>query len=199
MSQPVGTFEGFGKDILLLDFESTGFTRDETTGDVSDPGYPTQLGAVLLDYKTLEEKDHFLSDIKADPDRLDAWVLKNTDITRERVSNAPEPAIVAQQFVDQFGTEPFLATWNIVFDRYWLDQLMHSIDRGEAMYDYHHLDVWSLTYTYLCEHGHPDIIQTQATFRLFGQSDRSVHNALDDCRRTAEVLRAVIFNTGIPS
>ena len=186
------TFAGFSKDILLIDFESTGFTRDTETNDVIDPGDPTQLGAVLLDKKTLAEKQHFLSDIQADPSRLDAWVLEHTDITAERVKNAPSSKQVAKDFIATFGTDVYLASWNVSFDRAWLDAFLHAIRRRETMYDYHHIDVWTLAYTYLCEQEHPEVIRSEETFRLFGQDARGAHNALDDCRRTAEVLRAII-------
>ncbi|MBP9827078.1 3'-5' exonuclease [Candidatus Saccharibacteria bacterium] len=185
-------FAGFSKDILLIDFESTGFIRDPATKDVIDPGDPTQLGAVLLDKQSLKEKDSFLSDIKADPARLDPWVLEHTDITAERVLRAPTLQDIAQQFLNHFGSNIYLASWNVSFDRHWLNTLMQSINRRDSLYDYHHIDVWTLAYTYLCQNSRPEIIRSEDTFRAFGQSERSAHNALDDCRRTAEVLRAII-------
>lgn len=188
----MSTFAGFSKDILLIDFESTGFTRDADTNDVIDPGDPTQLGAVLLDKQSLQEKSHFLSDIKADPARLDPWVLEHTDITVERVRSAPDAKEVARKFVDTFGEDVYLASWNVSFDRAWLDAFLRSIRRRDTMYDYHHIDIWTLAYTYLCEQGHPKIIRSEETFRAFGQDAREAHNALDDCRRTADVLRAII-------
>ena len=189
-------FAGFAKPVLLVDFESTGFTADRH-GDVVDPGEPTQLRAVLLNATTLTEEAHFLSDIRADPSKLEPWVLENTDITPERVASAPVRKQVADSFLQTFGTDVYLASWNVTFDRAWLDMLMQSVGRRGTMYDYHHLDVWSLAYAYLCQQGHPHVVRSEATFRLFGQSARSAHNALDDCRRTTEVLRAVLFDTGI--
>lgn len=185
-------FAGYSKDVLLFDCESTGFTKDPQTGNITDPGDITQLGAILLDAKSLVEKDSFLSDVKADPERLDPWVLEHTDITAERVSMAPERSEVMQKFVEQFGTDVYLASWNASYDLHWLGQLTQSINRLSSMYDYHHIDVWPLTYTYLCQLGHPEIIRSEETFQAFGQNARGAHNALDDCRRTAEVLRAVV-------
>ncbi len=191
-------FGGFSKPVLLFDFESTGFVRNDH-GDVVDPGQPTQLGAVLLHPKTLVEESSFVSDIQADPDKLDPWVLEHTDITAERLRQAPEAREVAGRFMDQFSVDVYLASWNVVFDQLWLDRLMQSVGRRASMYDYHHLDVWSLAYGYLSSWGYSDVIRSEATFKFFGQSNRSAHNALDDCRRTAEVLRAVLFDTGVQS
>ncbi|MFO0954963.1 MAG: 3'-5' exonuclease [Candidatus Saccharibacteria bacterium] len=190
-------FAGFAKSVLLIDFESTGFVKN-STGDIIDSGEPTQLGAVLLDARSLQEVSHFSSDIQADPAKLDAWVQAHTDITPERVIRAPSRAEVAKRLVEQFAPESvFLASWNIHYDRGWLDVLLRSIDRRESLFDYHHIDVWSLAYHYLCSHGRSDVIRSEETFALFGQSARAAHNALDDCRRTAEVLRAIVFDKGI--
>ncbi len=189
-------FAGFSKPVLLFDFESTGFKRDKY-GDVDDPGDPTQLGAVLLNPKTLQEEASFLSDIHADAKKLDPWVLEHTDITKERVENAPKSGEVAKKFMQQFGVDLYLASWNVVFDQIWLNALIKSAGRHATMYDYHHIDVWSLAYAYLCQRGYSEVVRSEATFKLFGQSARSAHNALDDCRRTAEVLRAVLFDTGV--
>lgn len=190
------SFKGLNKPVLLFDFESTGFVKN-SAGDVDNPGDPTQLGAVLLNAKTLIEEDSFISDIRVDPRKLDPWVLKHTDITPERVAEAPDLMTVAENFLTKFGIDVYLASWNVVFDRTWLDAVMRSIDRRDSMYDYHHIDVWSLAYAYLCRYGYTDIIRSEAVFQRFGQSTRLVHNALDDCRRTAEVLRTVLFDTGL--
>jgi DNA polymerase III alpha subunit (gram-positive type) len=194
----VTNFRGFSKPVLLIDFESTGFVKN-AHGDVVDPGEPTQLGGVLLHAKTLVEEKSFLSDIQADAGKLDPWVLEHTDITPEKLANAPIRKEVAEKFLDEFGTDLYLASWNVTFDRAWLDLLMQAVSRRGTMYDYHHIDVWSLAYAYLCQHGRADVVRSEDTFQLFGQSARSAHNALDDSRRTAEILRAVLFDTGIQS
>ena len=187
-------FVGFSKDVLLIDFESTGFEYNEA-GEVVEIGEPTQLGAVLLDKQSLVEKDKFLSDIQADPNKLNPWVLEHTDITKERVVKAPAAKLVAQKFFDQFGTDVYLASWNQRDDRAWLHDFIQSIGKRESTYDYHHLDIWPIAYTYLCQLGHPEVIRSEDTFLAFGQGARGAHNALDDCRRTAEILRAVVNQT----
>lgn len=193
-------FGGFSKPVLLFDFESTGFFHNDC-GDVTDPGAPTQLGAVLLHPQTLVKEQTFLTDIYVDAKnkKLSTWALEYTDITVERLSRAPKPSVVAKKFLSQFGCKLYLASWNVVFDRFWLDGLMQTIGRRATMYDYHHLDVWSLTYGYLSQQGYSDIVRSELIFQLFGQAARSNHNALDDCLRTAEVLRSVMFDKGVQS
>lgn len=182
----------FSKPLLVFDFESTGMIYEDN-GDVIDKGDPSQLGAVLLDPKTLEARSEFATDIRVEPSLLTQWVLENTDITPERAKAAPAPRQVAQKFVDQFGTEVFLASWNVDYDRHWLSKLLASINRNDSMYDYHHIDVWTLAYSHLAALGKGDIIRSEEVFTEFGQSARNMHNALDDAKRTAAVLRAVLL------
>lgn len=188
----------FSKPILVFDFESSGFVKSDN-GDVTDIGDPTQLGALLLNPTTLKEESTFCSDIRCNPDRLIDWVLEHTDMTRDRAGSAPEPKEVAEKFLAQFSTDVYLASWNVSFDRRWLAQLMSSIGHNDSFYDYHHIDVWTLAYTYLAQRGKGDIIKSEQVFAEFGQSARGAHNALDDCRRTAEVLRTIVLPTGSPA
>ena len=182
----------FSKPILVLDFESTGFVFADN-GDVVDAGEPTQLGAVLLDPVTLHQTDEYLSDIQTDPNFLTEWVLENTDITPERVQSAPACEVVAREFIKTFGHDVFLASWNVYYDRKWLSQLLGSIGRNHTLYDYHHIDVWTLAYTYLAQQGKADIVRSEAVFADFGQAARSAHNALDDAKRTAAVMREILL------
>lgn len=74
--------KGFAKDILLIDFESTGL--DPFVHD------PTQLGAILLDKHTLREKGHFLSYIEADLSKASSEALVVSGITAEKLEGAPK-------------------------------------------------------------------------------------------------------------
>ena len=177
---------GFAKDILLIDFEGTGIELAKSE--------PTQLGAVLLDKVTLEEKDHFLSYIAIErPEDFTKEAVAISGITAEMIADAPSRTDVVDSFIKQFGAEVFLASWNSSFDQAMLSLLLKSVDKDLFFYDYHYLDIWPIAYTYLCCRGRGDIIRSEATFNYFGQTARGQHDALDDCRRTAEVLRKIYF------
>ena len=133
--------KGFSKDVLLVDFETTGLDLDRSL--------PIQLGAVLLDRETLEEKDSYLTFIKQDLSGM-----------------SPEAAKM-------------------------MAKLLREVDKDIYTHDYHYLDVWSLAYLYLVEQGKGDIVRSEPTFQYFGLPPRKTHDALEDCRHTAEVLRKV--------
>ncbi len=177
--------KGFAKDILLLDFESTGL--DARFAE------PTQLGAVLLDKETLEEKDHYLSYIVADLSKASKEALEISGISQKDLEGAPEQKEVITEFLHKFGTDVFTASWNSILDRGLLNKMLWTIDKDIFTYDYHYLDVWPIVYTHLCSQGHGDIVRLEPTLQFFGLKERGKHNALEDCRITAEVLRKVYF------
>lgn len=176
--------KGFNKDILLIDFEGTGLDLENSE--------PTQIGAVLLDKVTLAEKDNFVSYIAVNhPDKITEDAVRISGITAETLIGAPSRAEVASQLFNKFGVEVFLASWNSSFDQAMLTKLLKSVNKDLFTYDYHYLDIWPLAYMYLVKQGKGDIIRSEPTFRYFDLPPRKVHDALEDCRHTAEVLRKV--------
>lgn len=174
---------GFSKDILLIDFETTGLDLEKSL--------PIQLGAVLLDKQTLAEKDSFLSFIKQDLSDMPAESAKIHGITADHLKDSPQPDDVITSFLDQFGVEVYLASWNEMLDHTMMAKLLKEVDKDIYVHDYHYLDVWSLAYLYLVQQGRGDIVRSEPTFQHFGLPSRNAHNALEDCRHTAEVLRKV--------
>jgi DNA polymerase III epsilon subunit-like protein len=174
---------GFSKDILLIDFETTGLDLDKAL--------PIQLGAVLLDKESLEEKNHFLSFIKQDVSEMSEESAKIHGITQDMLSFAPEPAEVIKDFLNTFGADVYLSSWNEMLDHTMLKKMLESVGKDIYEHDYHYLDIWSLVYMHLVREGRGDIIKSEPTFRYFGLPARKTHDALEDCRHTAEVLRKV--------
>jgi DNA polymerase III epsilon subunit-like protein len=173
----------FSKDILILDFEG----RD----------LPAQVGAVLLDRETLEEKDSFISFIQAD---LHGEALLKSGITEEMLVDAPSQAIVGQQLYDRFGSDVFLASFVQNKDIRFFQTLLQaaSIDFVSGptdfqKYDFHILDIWPLAYTHLLKEGYAGSTKSEDIFQAFGATPRGLHNALEDCRITADVLRKIVF------
>ncbi len=175
--------KGFSKDVLLVDFETTGLDLDRSL--------PIQLGAVLLDRETLEEKDSYLTFIKQDLSGMSPEAAKIHGINEETLQDAPSPKEVIENFLDKFGTQVYLASWNEMLDHTMMAKLLREVDKDIYTHDYHYLDVWSLAYLYLVEQGKGDIVRSEPTFQYFGLPPRKTHDALEDCRHTAEVLRKV--------
>jgi DNA polymerase III epsilon subunit-like protein len=173
----------FQKDLLLIDFEGN---KD-----------PVQVGAILLDKETLEEKDSFSSYIYTD---LKGGVVQRSGITQEMVNQAPKQAEVGKMLYDKFGANVFIASWVQNLDITHFTKLMSAagIDFVEGRtdfkeYDFHILDIWPLAYVHAMRQGYTGGVYSEELFQYFGAKPRGLHNALEDCRITADILRKIVL------
>lgn len=164
----------FPKDIVIIDFE--GWEQ------------PNQLAAIRLDKDTLEEKDSFVSYIYAD---LKGKTSMVTGITQEMLEGAPKQAEVAKRFHTQFGTDIFLSSFVINLDLQHFKTILKAAGIDFLSYDYHIIDLWTLAYIHLLKQGYTGSQKSEPIFQAFGAKPRSSHDALEDCRIAAEVLRKV--------
>lgn len=166
----------FPKDILVIDFEGI----EE----------PVQIGALLLDKSTLEEKDSFTSYIWAD---LGGKAKKKSGISQETLEGAPDQAEVGQKVFNRFGADVLLASWVANSDMKNFEKIIRAagIDCFIA-YDYHVLDIWSAAYIHLLKRGYNGSVRSEEIFQEFGAQPRGLHNALEDCRIAADVLRQIV-------
>ncbi|QQR82826.1 hypothetical protein IPJ70_01805 [Candidatus Campbellbacteria bacterium] len=169
------------KDILLIDFEGV--------------RHPVQVGAVLLDKETLEEKDNFLSYIYAD---LEGKIVKKSGITQKMINDAPKPEEVGKMLYEKFGSNVFIGSWVQSLDISHFANLMSkaNVDFTEgpisfSRYDFHVLDIWPAAYIYALKNGYTGDASSEELFQYFGAEPRNLHNALEDCRITADVLRKI--------
>lgn len=172
----------FIKNILLIDFETTG-------GPNPYLAEPTQIGAVLLDKDSLSEKDNFSSYILAD---LGGKTTSVSGITQEMLKDAPSQAEVGQNFFKKFGTDVILASWVEHLDRRILKKIIDAAGLDYTKYDYHFLDIWPIAYIYLLKQGYTGGIRSEEMFRAFGIKPRGHHDALEDCRIAANILRKIV-------
>jgi DNA polymerase III epsilon subunit-like protein len=164
----------FPKDILIIDFE--GWEE------------PTQLGAILLDKETLKEKDSFVSYIYAD---LQGKPSIKSGITQEMLTDAPSQAVVAKRLYEQFGTNIFLSSFVLNLDLRHIRTIMKSANIDFLEYDYHVLDIWSLAYIHLLKQGYEGDPHSEPIFQAFKSKPRGNHDALEDCRIAADILRTL--------
>jgi DNA polymerase III epsilon subunit-like protein len=172
----------FPKDILIIDFEGV--------------KNPLQLGAILLDKETLEEKDSFVSYIYAD---MEGFVSPTSGINQEMVNMAPKQEEVGKMIYEKFGTDIFIASWVQNLDITHFTQLVSAagIDfiggrTDFKKYDFHILDIWPAAYIHALKKGYMGSITSEEMFQYFGAKPRGLHNALEDCRITADVLRKIV-------
>ncbi|MBI2039416.1 MAG: 3'-5' exonuclease [Candidatus Niyogibacteria bacterium] len=171
----------FAKDILIVDFEAT--APDPYTAE------PTQLGAVLLDKGTLAEKDSFLSYIYTD---LGGETNPVSGISQDMLEGAPPQAEVGKRFFEKFGTDILLASWVEHLDRRMVKKLMDAAGLDYTKYDYHFLDIWPAAYIHLAKNGYTGGMRSEEMFQAFEMPPRGTHDALEDCRIAADILRKIV-------
>lgn len=169
----------FHKDILIIDFEGI--------------KHPVQIGAVLLDKETLEEKDSFNSYIYAD---LDGYVSPKSGITQEMINDAPQPVEVGKMLREKFGTDLFISSFvqNLDINHFKMVMSIEGNDFRDSGYDFHILDIWPIAYLNALKNDYTGGTGSEELFQYYGAKPRGLHNALEDCRITADVLRKVCFN-----
>jgi DNA polymerase III epsilon subunit-like protein len=165
----------FAKDILVIDFEGL--------------AEPVQIGAVLLDKDTLAEKESFSSYIWTN---LQGEVKKVSGISQDTLTGAPSQAEVGKAVFQRFGTDVFIASWVADADMTNFKKLMAAAGIDMHQYDYHILDIWPAAYIHLVKQGYTGGIRSEEIFQQFGASPRGLHDALEDCRIAADVLRKML-------
>jgi hypothetical protein len=165
----------FPKDILVIDFEGL--------------KEPVQLGALLLDRRSLQEKDSFSSYVWTD---LHGETKVASGIAQETLVGAPSQAEVGKAFFDKFGTDVLLAAWVANADMKNFAKIMQAAEISMSQYDYHVLDIWPAAYLYLLKQGYTGSVRSEEIFQQFGAAARGLHDALADCRLAADVLRKLI-------
>jgi len=166
----------FTKDILIIDFEGL--------------AEPVQIGAVLLDQETLIEKDYFSTYILAD---LKDKIKITSGISQETLKDAPAQAEVGQMIFEKFGTDIIIGSWVANADIKNFEKIIAAAGLDFKLYNYHILDIWPAAYIYLVKHGYSGSMQSEEIFKEFGAKPRGLHNALEDCRIAADVLRKIVL------
>lgn len=166
----------FPKDILLIDFEGL--------------AEPVQIGAVLLDKETLEEKDNFVSYIWAD---LKGEIKEKSGISQKTIEGAPTQAEVGKTIFEKFGTNIMLASFVARADIKNFEKIIIAAGMDFNQYDYHILDIWPVAYIHLLRHGYEGGFRSEEIFQKFGTRPRGLHDALEDCRITADILRKLVL------
>lgn len=173
----------FSKDILIIDFEGV--------------KNPVQVGAILLDKETLEEKESFVSFIYAD---LGGVKVLKSGITQEMINDAPKQEEVGKMIYEKFGSDVLIGSWVQNLDITHFVNLLSAagIDFLEGRtsfkkYDFHVLDIWPIAYAHAVKQGYAGSILSEEMFQYYGAKPRGLHNALEDCRIAADVLRKIMF------
>lgn len=178
----------FPKDILIIDFEVSGFDLDNDE--------PIQVGLLLLDKDTLREKKSFISWIKPKkPITPDSPGVKWAKIPQkhiEEIDSAPSLKEVSQDIVNNFLPDTYiLCAWNATFDFIFWRKLLKESNRDINAAQI--LDLWTLATINLMHDDHyHGKYASEDVFQYFGAKARDTHDALGDCRIEAMVLRKLL-------
>jgi DNA polymerase-3 subunit epsilon len=181
----------FKKDLLLIDLETTGL--DASKHEI------IQLAAVLLDKKTLWEKRSFNAYIKPrfwqKRDRKSMAVNK---ITWQQLSQAPDLKIVLRKFKKTFNPKKVVLSYYVgIMDVAFLSQAFKQV-KVNYPFDYHTFNLWGLFYPFMAKKNRLNNRQQFAGFgledmmQMFKIKSAKLHDALEDCRVEAAILRKVL-------
>jgi DNA polymerase-3 subunit epsilon len=182
----------FNKDLLLIDIEATGL--DAGRHEI------IQLAGILLDKKTLKEKEAFSSFVK--PTRWknrDPESMAVNKIVFDQVKDAPNLKSTLEKFNKTFGRNVILSYYVGIMDITFL-QAAYKRAKMKWPFDYHTFNIWSLFYPYLAAKNQ---LKNKKDFSGFNLGDlvkkfkikvnkEQLHDALVDCRVEAEVLRKIL-------
>ena len=179
--------KNFSKDILIVDFEATGFDIELDE--------PVQVGLIVLDKKTFAEKKHYVSWIKpAQKVSSETAGLKWANITQEdieKINKARSLAEVAGEIIKIIPGKYIFCAWNASFDFYFWRKLLQQIGRDIRVTGI--LDLWTLAYIYLHnDDKYTGDFKAESVFQYFGAAPRIKHDGLEDCRLEAMVFKKLI-------
>jgi DNA polymerase-3 subunit epsilon len=180
----------FDRPLLVFDVETTG--ADPRVHQI------VAFGAVLVDGATLEEMrsmSTLVQPTRSALEQADPRAMTIHGLTPDRLADAPSPVEVVTQFLTTFGTDFYFCGWNICFDTQFLAALFQQAGRYEnfGTFQYHKLDLWSLlefAWVWSLIPSPPESLSTVS--KLFGIQRAELHDALDDARISAEILRKIL-------
>lgn len=182
----------FKHDLLLVDLETTGL--DVTKHEI------IQIGAVLLDKKTLKEKKALASFVRpAKWKNRDRESMEVNGIKWEQVKKAPGLKTFLNQINKSFNPKSvILSYYGGPLDMDFLRVAYRRVGL-KWQFDYHYLNLWGVFYAFLAARGQLKNRKKFTGFSLedlinrFKISDLGLrHDALGDCRIEAEVLRRIL-------
>lgn len=177
----------FIKDIVIVDFENTDFDIEKSE--------PVQIGVLVLDKDTLDEKQSYVSWIKPiqnvhkDLQGFKWANISNDDI--EEINKARPLAEVAEELYKILPEQYIFCAWNAAFDFYLWNKLLQSI--GKKRIAAQILDLWTMAYLDLMnDDKYQGDYGSESVFQYFGAEPRKKHDGLGDCRLEAMLFKKLL-------
>ena len=181
----------FKRDLLLIDLEMTGLETSKHE--------IIQIGSLLLDRKTLREKQSYMTYVASKKwENRDPVSMKINGIQKADLIGAPSLMEVLGEFVSLYGYSSMITVWGGTLDTFFLKAAFEKC-KLKYGYDYHVFNIWSLAYPILAKQNK---LTATGKFSGFGvdqllkkykiKVDGKRHDALTDCRIEAEILRHIM-------
>lgn len=182
----------FQRDILITDFEATGFDIEKDE--------PVQIGIILLDKETLEPKWAYSSWIKpVQPISLEMegfrWASLNQNDVDE-IQKAPDLTTVANEIKEHLPENYIFCAWNATFDFCLWNKLLRTVGIKPRVTGI--LDLWTLAQVQLLnDENYTGDYKSESVFQYFGAEPRTKHYGITDCEIEAMALRKLLGNREI--
>lgn len=168
------------RPLVFVDIETTGldFLEHEII----------EIACLVTDSQTLEIKKEYCTKVKpehsetADPD-----ALRYNNYSEERWSQA-KPLKEVLEEIGQLAPGGMFVGHNVSFDRLFIEKAVRE-KRTPLNFDYHWLDVASMTYLELFPGKKPKKLKLTHVCEVLGISYAEAHTALGDAKLTLEVFR----------
>lgn len=189
-------------NIIVLDFETCGRNKEHAVNP--HLAWPASVAAKAYDKRTLQPLDNgeFYSLMRVDQaDEISQESLDFIHISRDELTNAPEPKIVWEklvQFVEGYNTEgnnygaPILAGQNVRnFDIHLLNRMNADYNKGKNPFNsIRLLEMMDVSFLWFENSYEPKSYSQKALLQFFGIpfDENELHNALVDVRYTGQIL-----------
>ncbi len=177
----------FIKDIVVVDFENTDFDIEKAE--------PIQIGVLVLDKDTLEEKQSYVSWIKpVQVINKELKGLKWANISDDDINqiNKARPLVeVVEEMFKILPDQYIFCAWNATFDFYLWNRLLKSVNKKRIAAQI--LDLWTMAYIDLLnDDKYEGNYGSESVFQYFGAEPRKKHDGLEDCRLEAMLLKKLL-------
>lgn len=171
------------RDLVFIDLETTGF--DPTRHEI------IEVGALLVDGKTLEIKKEYEAKVK--PKHLETASKEALLVTHYSPPAWEKAKDLGEVLTDLNRLAPggMVTGHNITFDWMFLE-LAYRKHRLPWAFDYHRLDVLSMAYVYVLADPKVKQLSLARLSEHFGISRKRAHRAMDDVRATYAIFKQIV-------
>lgn len=168
------------KRLIVVDVETTGI--DPSTDSI------VQIASCILDPSDLQEERSFSSYVHPES-RISPEAKAIHGLSQERLIGAPTLDQTIREF-DRFAPQDgLLCGHNVAFDIAFIKNAYKKVGL-QYVFDYHSVDLWSLAFFILsARQASLASYDLSSLSRYFGVKRGTKHDALEDVRATADILR----------